>query len=183
MRLFIAVICVLSLAACAGSTGKQQAAMGVQPVVKPTVSAPGRTPVPEPRPAVPSRAGAKKPGGDTGANASAQAAAQQQASAAALAPAVDMDKLMRRRPAAHQIPARTSRRGAGPAAGRDLDLPGGQVLRRALPVPPGLRVAIRRSRSQVPAVFSRRRGADGMLNEVSVEDTCFVMPPGPPRVS
>ena len=93
MRLFIAVICVLSLAACAGSTGKQQAAMGVQPVVKPAVNAPGRTPVPEPRPAVPSRVGAKKPGGGTSATASAQAAAQQQASAAALAPAVDMDKL------------------------------------------------------------------------------------------
>ena len=90
MRLFIAAFCVLSLAACAGNAGKQQVAMGVQPVAKPAASAAGRAPVPEPRPAVPPRSSAKKSG-------VGQQGAQQPAAAVALAPAVDtaidMDKL------------------------------------------------------------------------------------------
>lgn len=55
MRLFIATACVLSLAACAGTAGRQDAAIGVQPVAKPAAAPSVRAPVPEPRPAVPRR--------------------------------------------------------------------------------------------------------------------------------
>ena len=59
MRLFFAIACVLSLAACAGVSGKQPAAVGIQPAPTPGIAGAGNVPVPEPRPAVPRRAPAR----------------------------------------------------------------------------------------------------------------------------
>lgn len=88
MRVFIVSACALSLVACAGNPGRQEAAVGVQPVSKPSVSAVGRTPVPEPRPAVPRRS--------SGSGGTAGSAGQSQPVASippASVPVVDMDTL------------------------------------------------------------------------------------------
>ena len=92
MRLFIATACLVSLAACAGHAGRQEAAVGARPAAEPAAVAPQRTPVPEPRPAVP-----RKPSG-TGKSSAAASAEQDQSgagipSASIPKPPVDMDTL------------------------------------------------------------------------------------------
>ncbi|SDF62827.1 MULTISPECIES: hypothetical protein [Thalassobaculum] len=99
MRLFIATACVLSLAACAGTSGRQEAAIGVQPNAKPAEGTGVRAPVPEPRPPVPRRSpdSGKSPG--SGKNSAAAPSGQDQsgsgipAASVTTRPPVDMDTL------------------------------------------------------------------------------------------